>query len=282
MNRCNRCYVNSSVKFRRLPEDGLVHAVCDGPVEEGEIVCYEIPVRSTGKNTKIDTLRYTMQCVYGGEFLFPCAFNQEAPSEDVKVFFDYVFRTEYKRGISEKLALALYTHNRTNQPFIFKTLGIFQDKCAEIPTCLRISYDNGETFLVASRRLEGGEILTASPSSLKIPTLKQELDFATTMRFMSDVDLSQFSKFSKALSYRDKAALVRPKGRVDHVNSNLDPDLDKRLAKYLIDREMGISDFYVSLDRLSKKKQSDDDLDTDMAEMEELYEKLNKEFELIN
>lgn len=282
MNRSTMTYVNPGVKFKRMEDDGLIHAVCDKVVDEGDVVCYEIPVKSTGKSFKVDTLRYTMQCVYGGECLFPCAFNQEAPSEEVKVFFDYAFRTRHRREVSEKLALALYTHNKTNTPFLFKTLGVFQQKLVQKPTtCVRVSYDNGETFLVASRRLAKGEILNTSQFSVKIPTLKQESDFATTMKFVSGVDVAGMANFTKALSYRDKAALVRPKGGVVHVSHTFDPNLEKRLAKYCIDRDMGISDFYVNLDRLREKADKDsntDQLKTDLADMDEMYDKFYESF----
>ena len=271
----NRCYVNSSVKFKRV--EGFVRAVCEGTISEGDIVCYEIPAKSTDQSFKRDIFRYTMQCVYSGESLFPCAFNQENGIPDErKVFFDYVFRTKYKREISEKLALALYAHNRTNLPFLFKTLGIFQSGISGI-NCLRVSYDNGETFLVASSNLQVGDILRTSLKSLKVPSHGQELDSATTMKFLSDVDLSDVDKFTNALSYRGKAEVVRPEGRVVHVNKSFDPDLNKRLAKYRIDRKMGISDFYVKLNRLNREGRGDNN-DT-LLEMEELYNSLNEEFE---
>ena len=272
----NRCYLNPSVKFKRV--EGLVRAVCEGTVSEGDIVCYEIPAKSTDQSFKRDIFRYTMQCVYSGESLFPCAFNQEVYIPDKnKVFFDYVFRTEYKREISEKLALALYAHNRTNPPFLFKTLGIFQSGSSGI-NCLRVSYDNGETFLVASSNLQVGDILRTSLKSFKVPSKEQEFDSATAMEFVSDVDLSDVDKFTNALSSRGKAEDVRPEGRVVHVNKSFDPDLDKRLAKYQIDREMGISEFYVQLGRLNREGRGDHSLDT-IVEMEELYNVLNEEFE---
>ena len=270
----NRCYINPSVSFKRV--EGFIRAVCQGSINEGDIVCYEIPAKSTDKSFKRDIFRYTMQCVYSGECLFPCAFNQESfvPSEK-KVFFDYVFRTAYKREISEKLALSLYSHNRTNPPFLFKTLGIFQD-FEDASNCLRVSYDNGETFLVASTNVQDGDTLGTSLKPIKVPNLDQELDSATTMKFMSDIDLSDIDKFTKALSYRGEALLVRPEGRVVHVNKSFDPGLDKRLVKYQIDREMGISDFYVDLDRLNQPEANSD---LTMPKVEELYNILNNEFE---
>lgn len=270
----SRCYINPSVKFKRV--EGFVRAVCQETINKGDIVCYEIPAKSTDLSFKRDIFRYTMQCVYSGEVLFPCAFNQDNHIPDErKVFFDYVFRTKYKREISEKLALGLYANNRTNPPFLFKTLGIFQD--VSNSNCLRVSYDNGETFLVASSNLQVGDILRTSLKPTKVPSLEQELDSATTMKFMSDVDLSDVDKFTNALSYRGKAGVVRPEGRVVHVNKSFDPDLDKRLAKYQIDRKMGISDFYVKLDRLNQA--SEEDPSDTMLEMEEMYNKLNEEFE---
>ena len=272
----NRCYINPSVRFKRV--QGSIRAVCEGPINEGDIVCYEIPAKSTDQSFKRDIFRYTMQCVYSGECLFPCAFNQNLTLSEKKVFFDYVFGTAYKREISEKLALSLYSHNRTNPPFLFKTLGIFQD-FQDASNCLRVSYDNGETFLVASTNTQDGDTLGTSLKPMKVPNLDQELDSATTMKFMSDVDISDVDKFTNALSYRRKALVVRPEGRVVHVNKSFDPGLDKRLTKYQIDRQMGISDFYVGLDRLN---QPEGNTDLPMQEMEQLYNKLNDEFESKN
>ncbi|CAM9498393.1 unnamed protein product, partial [Ectocarpus sp. 4 AP-2014] len=68
----------------------------------------EIPVKATGYDFKLDTFRYTMQCVYRGESLFPCAFNQEPPGDEITVFVDYVFPTKFRRSVSKKFPLALY------------------------------------------------------------------------------------------------------------------------------------------------------------------------------
>lgn len=272
----NRFFIHPSIKFKRHADDGLIHPVCQRPMKEGDTACFEIPARSTAKNFKLDIFRYTMQCVYSGESLFPCAFNQEPPGDDIKVFFDYVFRTTYRRAVSERLALALYDHNRTNAPFIYKTIGVF-GKGTPDSNCLRVSYQNGESFLAASKDIATGEILTVSSDAITVPTTIEEDDFATTFRMMADVDVSNPYLFIKALSYRANAALVRPKGRVVCVNSKLDPDLDKRMAKYTMDRDLGITEFYTRLDRLDKKTGDDD-----MLEVEELYSKLNDAFEAEN
>lgn len=213
-----------------------------------------------------------MQCVYSGESLFPCTFNQAPPEDDIKVFFDYVFRTTYRRGASERLALALYAHNRTNAPFLYKTLGVF-GKSADA-NCLRVSYQNGESFLAATKDIAIGEVLKVSDDTITVPTLKEDGDHTTTFRLMADVDVSNPHLFIKALSYRANAALVRPKGRVVHVNSKLDPELDKRMAKYTMDRDLGITEFYTELGRLDKNPG-----DNDMLKVEELYNKLNDAFE---
>jgi len=270
----NKVYIHPNLKFKRHANDGLIHPICQQPIAEGETVCFEIPVKSTGKNFKMDIFRYTMQCVYSGECLFPCAFNQEPPEDKIKVFFDYVFRTTYRRSVSEKLALALYAHNRTNAPFLYKTLGIF-GKGAD-SNCLRVAYQNGESFLVATKDVVTGQKLTVSTETITVPTREEDNDFATTLRLMADVDVSNAHLFTKALTYRDRAAVVRPKGCVVHVNSKLDPDLDKRLAKYTMDRDLGITEFYTSLGRLDKKTGEDDN---DMLEIEALYNKLNDAFE---
>ena len=268
----NRSHIHPSLKFKRHVDDGLIHPICQQPIAEGDIVCYEIPAKSTSQSFRLDIFRYTMQCVYSGESLFPCAFNQEPPEEDIKVFFEYVFRTTYRRSVSEKLALALYDHNRTNAPFLYKTLGIFA-KSAD-SNCVRVSYQNGESFLAATKDIVAGEVLKVSADNITVPTLKEDGDYATTFRLMTTVDVSKPHLFTKALSYRAKAAGVRPKGSVVHVNSNLDPDLDKRMSKYTMDRDLGITEFYTRLGRLDKKS-----ADNDMLEVEELYNKLNEAFE---
>lgn len=284
----DRCFISPSVKFKRI--DGLIHATCDVAIKEGDIVCYEIPAKSTGTSLKLDILRYTMQCVYSGESLFPCAFNQEAPGDDVKVFFDYVFRTKYKREVSEKLALSLYAKNQypknyTESKFVFKTLGIF-DK-SEDSNCRGVSYENGETFLAASKDIAINEVLTTTKNSITVPSFKEEKDFELTLRLMSKLDISNINEFTKALSYREKAALVRPdsKFRVVVINSGFDAGLEKRMAKYKMDREMGIATFHAGVERLSKKatrlaKKNDEP--EDMGELEEMFNRLSDAFESRN
>ena len=268
----NRSYIHPCLKFKRHADDGLIHPICQQPIAEGDIVCYETPVESTGRSFKLDIFRYTMQCVYSGESLFPCAFNQEPPEDDIKVFFDYVFRTTYRRSVSEKLALALYAHNRDNPPFLYKTLGIFAKSTDS--NCARVSYQNGESFLAATKHIATGEVLKVSANTIIVPTLKEDGDYATTLRLMASIDVSNSHLLTKALCYRAKASVVRPKGSVVHVNSALDPDLDKRMAKYTMDRDLGITEFYTGLGRLDKKPEQDD-----MLEVEELYNKLNDAFE---
>ena len=275
----NMQFLHPCLKFKRQSDDGLIHPICQSSIKEGDTVAYEIPAKSTAKSFKLDIFRYTMQCVYSGECLFPCAFNQDAPEDDIKVFFDYVFRTTYRRGVSEKLALALYAHNRNNAPFLYKTLGIFGQ--SNEANCLRVSYENGESFLSATRNIAIGEVLTMSSDAIVVPTPKQETDFSTTLRLMTNVDISKAPLFAKALSYREKASLVHPGGHVVTVNSTLDPDLNRRMSKYTMDRDLGIADFHVGMDRLDKKYKNKEK-DKDLLDLEELYDKLNDEFEAEN
>lgn len=270
----NRSYIHPtcSLKFRRHADDGLILPICQKPIAEGDIVCYETPVKSTGKSFKLDIFRYTMQCVYSGESLFPCAFNQEPPEDSIKAFFDYVFRTTYRRAASEKLALALYGHNRNKPPFLYKTLGVF-GKSAD-SNCLRVSHENGKSFLAAAKDIAIGEVLSVRADTITVPTLKEDGDYATTLRLMASIDVFNSHLFTKALSYHAKAAVVRPKGLVVHVTSALDPNLDKRMAKYTMDRDLGITEFHTGLGRLDKKSGEDDSL-----ELDELYNKLSDAFE---
>ncbi|CAM9577809.1 unnamed protein product [Ectocarpus sp. 6 AP-2014] len=129
----NRCFLHPDLKFKR--KDDLIRPICQSEIKEGETVAYEIPVKSTDKSFKLDIFRYTMQCVYSGECLFPCAFNQEPPADDIKVFFDYLFRTTYRRGVSEKVALALYAHNRDKRRFLYKTI-VRAKRRGQLPPCL--------------------------------------------------------------------------------------------------------------------------------------------------
>ena len=273
----DRCFLHPDLQFKRT-DDGLIRPVCQRSIKAGETVAYEIPARSTAQSFKLDIFRYTMQCVYSGECLFPCAFNQEAPADDIRVFFDYVFRTTYRRDLSEKVALALYAHNRSNAPFLYKTIGVF-GQSEEDANCLRVCYENGETFLAAAKDVDIGETLVVAPGAVTVPSQKEEADFSNTLRLMTNIDLENAALFAKALSYREKARLARPDASVVRVNSKFDPDLDKRVAKYTMDRELGITDFHVGVGRLDKKYREKEAKDSSLLDLEELYDKLNNEFE---
>ena len=167
----DRCFLHPDLQFKRT-DDGLIRPVCQRSIKAGETVAYEIPARSTAQSFKLDIFRYTMQCVYSGECLFPCAFNQEAPADDIRVFFNYVFRTTYRRDLSEKVALALYAHNRSNAPFLYKTIGVF-GQSEEDANCLRVCYENGETFLAAAKDVDIGETLVVAPGAVTVPSQKE-------------------------------------------------------------------------------------------------------------
>lgn len=273
----NRQFLHPCIKFKR--RDGLIHPICQSTIKEGDTLCYEIPAKSTATNFKLDIFRYTMQCVYSGESLFPCAFNQEAPADNIKIFFDYVFRTTYRRSVSEKLALALYDQNRNNAPFLYKTLGIFGG--SDDANCLRVCYENGESFLSARRNIAIDEVLTVLPDTITVPTQEEETDFSNTLRMMTNVELENAPIFTEALSYREKAAFVRPDGCVVIVNSKFDPDLDKRVAKYTMDKELGITGFHVDMKHFVKKY-SEKETKKDLLDLDELYNKLNDKFEAEN
>ena len=275
----NRQFIHPCINFKRHADDGLIHPICQSTIKKGDTVCYEIPAKSTAESFKLDIFRYTMQCVYSGEHLFPCAFNQEAPADHIKVFFDYVFRTTYRRSVSEKLALSLYDNNRKNAPFLYKTLGIFGG--SDDANCLRVCYENGESFLSARRDIAIGEILTVLPDTIIVPTQKEETDFSNTLRMMTNIQLENAPMFTEALSYREKAAFIRPDGRVVIVNSKFDPDLDKRVAKYTMDKELGITDFHIDMERFGKKY-NEKETKKDLLDLDELYNKLNDKFEAEN
>ena len=272
----NKQYINPSVRFARSADDNLIHPICRSPIQEGDTVCYEIPAKSTAQSFKLDIFRYTMQCVYSGESLFPCAFNQEPPDDEVRMFFDCVFCTTHRRDLSEKLALALYDKNKNNAPFLYKAIGIFDSN--DKSNCVRVSYENGEVFIAASRDVQIGEVLSVSPLGITAPMIEGDNDFSTTLRLMSAIEIRTIPIFTKALSYRKNAEIVRPKGNVEIVNSKLDPGLEDRVAKYTIDRELGITDFRSNLDRLEKKHQHKE-RGEDLRDLEEMFTKLNDKFE---
>lgn len=180
-----------------------------------------------------------------------------------------------RRGVFEKLALALYAHNRNNAPFLYKILGSFRE--SDEANCLRVFYENGECFLAAIRNIAIGEVLTVSPDAITAPTFEEEAEFSNTLRLMAKIEFENAPVFTKALSFREKAAVVRPDGIDVIFSSKFDPELNKRVAKYTMDREMGITNFHVGLKRLNDE--FNQKRVKDLFDLEELYAKLNEEFE---
>lgn len=270
----NRRFLHPDLQFKRM-DIGLIHPVCQSLIKAGQTVAHKIPAKSTAQSFKLDIFRYTMQCVYSGECRFPCAFNKEASAHHIRVSFDNVFRTTYRRAVSEKVALALYAHSRTNAHFLYTMIGVLGK--SEKANCLRVCYEKGETFLTATRDVEISETLMVSPGAVLFPSQTEEADVSNTLRMMTDIDLEDAPLFAKALSYRENAMLVRPYAHVVHVNSKVDPDLDKRVAKYTMDRELGITDFHVGVGRLDNKYREKEGKEG-LLELGELYDKLNDEF----
>lgn len=205
------------------------------------MIFYEIPVKSVNHFT-IDIISYTMRCVYSGEVLFPCSFNtniEEDTEMNVKsrVFFDSVFNNGFRRKITDKLALSLM--NTCEPPFIYKAMAAFS-KVEEGFNCVRGVFLNGETFVVTSRDVRGGEVLRCSPVMIVTPHPNdtQEKQWEALNRVcIKDSDL-----LGIVLEARGRALVVRPEGEVVEVNNTIDPGLQEKVRKYSMARKMGFLD----------------------------------------
>ncbi|CAM9211556.1 unnamed protein product [Pylaiella littoralis] len=267
-------YSHPAIKFVRVGE--TIQPVCTSstPVPKDTVLFYEIPAKSksTGGDFRLDVIRYTMQCIYAGESLFPSAFNQEINRGDDesigwRVFFDYAFHTSYKRRVADKLALALLS--QSTEPYLFKAMGIFQVD-PDGYNCHRVSFVNGESFLVASRQICDSEIIKLSGGNCVVPGLQEDEDGFKCMAAMNDVALEDIQMFRAALGCRGRAAHVRPDGRVRGVNGALDPGLEGRIRKYAREKRLGLTDIHEGVHRLSANEQEQDCV----SKMEEMFELL--------
>ncbi len=140
------------VSFKR--RGGHIVPVCRAPVRVdrdgdrdgvGAVVFFEAPARTAGHFTT-SVVRFTMQCVYSGEIVFPCCFNTDINERTkknlaLKVFFDQVFdKSTFRRNVTDRLATALM--DQCEEPFLFKALGAFPRHETDF-NCLRVSFLTG-------------------------------------------------------------------------------------------------------------------------------------------
>lgn len=263
-------YSHPDVKFARV--DGIIQPISKSntKIPKGTVLFYEIPALST-EDFKLDTIRYTMQCVYSGEAVFPCAFNTEIDQiteEGLRwrVFFDYAFKNDFRRKVADKLALSLI--NQSVKPFFFKALGIFAvDK--ENFNCQRVSYMNGETYLVASKDICSQEVINRSEDFI-VPGMKD--DKYKQMEVMSMIDLDRVDLLQNILKTRELAEKVRPDCNVFRVNSKLDTNLEERMNKYQVEKHLGFTKIKEGVHRLTH---TEAELTTE-EEMEKMGEMMDR------
>lgn len=230
-------YSNPVISFKRV--DGKIEPTCKSGVPKGTVLFYEIPAKSTTHLT-VDIVKYTMQCVYNGEVLFPCAFNidiEEKTRENItsKVFFDYVFTNEYKRKTMDTLALSLM--KKCKFPFIYKALGVFSEDDIGY-NCQQATFINGETFLYATRDIDKDSPLRKSCGYITVPHPDDSNDKKFEALF--DVKMSDADTLSVAMERTDPALKIRPKGEVYTIPTDIYPEVEEKIRTYGIKREAGI------------------------------------------
>lgn len=258
-------FSHDSVSFKRI-SDGNIRPVCNEDIKKGTVVFYELPVKSTGE-FQIDIIRYTMRCVYSGQLLFPCTFNNNTPSNEFKVFFDYAFKTKFRRNTSEKLAVSLLKHN--TPPYIFKSVGVFG--LDAIFNCQRISLPMGDTFLVTTTDLIKGDVLTSSRPILVPSICSSE---SQILELIHTIDASRMCEFNFGMEHREIAQKYRPVGKIECVSKSIDQELESRLEKYRLDSYMGMADFK---EKYKDLMEGDGKHKDDMDLLEETFNDLCKE-----
>ncbi len=264
-------YSDKKVSFKRVND--RIEPVCNTKIVKDSIVFYEVPVKSVNQFT-VDIIRYTMQLVYTGEVLFPCTFNTDLTEDTVKntrlkVFFDRVFRTNFKRQKTDKLAASLM--DTCEKPFIFKALGLFSK--SNNYNCLRVSFINGETYLLATQDINDGDVLITSNDTIFVPQINDDL--GKQIQAMNMVDLKDMELYTQVLSTREDALVVRPKYDVEIVKQGMDKGLEERVMEYSIEREMGFLEIREAVIKPSEPKETDEEL---LERMETMYDGLMKQF----
>ena len=270
-------YSHPDISYKRV--DGKIVPVCRSRIPKETILFYEIPVRSSTHLT-LDIVRYTMQCVYKGEILFPCSFNtniNDKTQENIaaKIFFDQVFTGGYKRIVMDPLALSLMKQCKT--PYLYKALGVFPEHDSNY-NCQQATFVNGETFLYATSDLEETSPLLKAPGYITVPhpgdsdSKKMEAFFQVDMK---DVDV-----LSIAMGKADDAFKVRPVGEVRDVPTNIYPDLEEKVKKYGSERRAGITNIKEKNATMLRDLNEEESTEDFMKRMEEKYEQLMEEMEM--
>ena len=266
-------YTDPRVSFRRVK--GLIEPTCTQKIKNGTVVFYEVPAKSKDHFT-VDVIRYTMQCVYSGEILFPCSFNTDITEKSVKntrskVFFDQVFDKTFRRNVTDRLATALM--DKCKKPFLFKALGAFSE--SDRFNCLKVSFMNGETYLIAARDIVKGQVLVSSEKDIKVPILNAT--FQEQLDAMNRTLAEDIGWFNMALPSREDAMKVRPEGSVYEITHAMDKGLAERIRNYEMEREMGFTDIRERIiDMDSEGAEEENDAET-LRLMEEKYNELMEE-----
>ena len=262
-------YTDKNVSFRRIKE--RIEPTVKSLVRKGTIVFYEVPVKSDNHFT-VDIIRYTMQCVYSGEILFPCSFNTDITKSSkkntsLKVFFDRVFNKSFRRNVTDRLATAFM--DTCKSPFLFKALGGFCESGDF--NCLKVSFLNGETFLVTTKDVKEGEVLVSSPMDIKVPLPTD--DFERQFEAIDQTLVDDIQWYNMALGSRGDALQVRPDCRVRVVNADIDKKLEDVIKKYGIEREMGFTDIQERIVEMEKEGPEEDE-EGMLKMMEDKYNEL--------
>ena len=260
-------YTNTDVSFKRINEK--INPVANKDIPKGTIVFYEVPVRSENHIT-VDIIRYTMQCVYSGELLFPCSFNTDITEKSLKnlrlkVFFDQVFNKTFRRNVTDKLATSMM--DQCESPFLFKALGAFYCK-DEGFNCLKVSFLNGETFLATTRDVEKGTVLESSTKNIMVPRPDNQ-DPEEQMEVMTRVLIEDILWYNMALDIRENALKVKPKVNVRIIDGEYDKDLEYKIAMYEAERRAGLTDVREHIvDTITCEEQQTDEQMMEMMEQE--------------
>lgn len=266
-------YISKEVSFRRM--DGRIEPVCVSEIPKGTVVFYEVPVKSEDHFT-VDIVQYTMQCVYTGEILFPCAFNTDISSKSLKntrskVFFDQVFEKKFRRNLTDRLATAFMDTCR--KPYLFKALGAFSEsEESKEFNCLRVSFPNGESFLVTVRDLEVSEVLVRSSKNIKIPD--PDSGFRQQFEVMNLTLAEDIGLFSTAVASAKEALEVRPNVDVRVVKHAMDPGLYEKIRKYDVERQMGFTDIRERVLESGSESTGEQDESEMRKKMEDKYNEL--------
>lgn len=270
-------YSHPDISFKRV--NGKIVPICRSKLPKATIVFYEIPARSNTYLT-LDIIRYTMQCVYKGEMVFPCSFNtdvNEKTQENItaKVFFDNVFAENYKRTIMDPLALSLMKQCKT--PYLYKALGGFpeSDVCYN---CQQATFINGETFLYTTSDIDESSPLTKSRGCVTVPHPRDSDD--QKMEALFQVDMKDANVLSEAMGKTEDALMIRPVGEIYDIPTDIYPGLEERVNKYGSERRAGITNIREKTEHMLRGLNDEESTGDFMKRVEEKYEHLVKDMDM--